>query len=58
MQHVAVAGRTGVAHYSLLTRRWKLFGNENQEKDFVVTGGLMWWRQLLIMGCYNINLKR
>ncbi|XP_043236025.1 guanine nucleotide exchange factor subunit Rich-like [Amphibalanus amphitrite] len=58
VQHVAVAGRTGVAHYSLLTRRWKLFGNENQEKDFVVTGGLMWWRQLLIMGCYNINLKR
>ena len=55
---MAVAGRTGVAHYSLLTRRWKLFGNENQEKDFVVTGGLMWWRQLLIMGCYNINLKR
>ncbi|XP_037067862.1 LOW QUALITY PROTEIN: guanine nucleotide exchange factor subunit Rich-like [Pollicipes pollicipes] len=58
VQHVAVAGRTGVAHYSLASRRWKLFGNENQEKDFVVTGGLMWWRQLLLMGCYNIAQKR
>ena len=29
-QHVAVAGRAGVALYSLATRRWKLFGNESQ----------------------------
>ena len=27
---VAVAGRTGLAHYALFTRRWKLFGNETQ----------------------------
>ena len=26
----AIAGRMGVAHYSLLSRRWKLFGNESQ----------------------------
>lgn len=37
-QNLAVAGRTGLAHYSLVTRKWKLFGNETQEKDFIVTG--------------------
>jgi hypothetical protein len=53
-ENLAVAGRTGFALYSFLTRRWKLFGNESQEKDFVVTGGLIWWGHQLIIGCYNI----
>lgn len=52
--HIAVAGRTGLAHYSLATKRWKLFGNETQEKDMVVTGGLLWWRGYIIAGCYSI----
>ncbi|CAH1993437.1 unnamed protein product [Acanthoscelides obtectus] len=52
--NVAVAGRTGLAHYSMLSRRWKLFGNETQEKDFIVAGGLLWWRDYVIMGCYSI----
>ncbi|XP_075216315.1 guanine nucleotide exchange factor subunit Rich [Lycorma delicatula] len=52
--HVAVAGRTGLAHYSLLTRRWKVFGNETQEKDMVVTGGILWWQNYIITGCYNL----
>nr|XP_023020683.1 guanine nucleotide exchange factor subunit Rich [Leptinotarsa decemlineata] len=52
--NVAVAGRTGLAHYSMLSRRWKLFGNETQEKDFIVAGGLLWWRDYLVMGCYSI----
>ncbi|KAJ8983588.1 hypothetical protein NQ317_019441 [Molorchus minor] len=38
-QNMAIAGRTGLAHYSMQTRRWKLFGNESQEKDFIVAGG-------------------
>lgn len=49
---MAVAGRTGVALYSFNTRKWKLFGNETQEKDFVVTGGLLWWNEFVIMGEY------
>ncbi|KAF5272536.1 hypothetical protein FQA39_LY07860 [Lamprigera yunnana] len=53
-QNVAIAGRTGLAHYSMFTRRWKLFGNETQEKDFIVTGGLLWWRDYIVMGCYSI----
>lgn len=69
---MAVAGRTGFAHYSMLSRKWKLFGNESQEKDFVVIGkltkkierserseniflgGLLWWRDFLILGCYSL----
>lgn len=27
---MAVAGRTGIAHYSLNSRKWKLFGNVSQ----------------------------
>lgn len=49
-----VAGRTGIAIYSLLSRKWKLFGNESQEKDFIVTGGLLWWEDFVIMGCYSL----
>ncbi|PNF21795.1 Guanine nucleotide exchange factor subunit Rich [Cryptotermes secundus] len=57
-QNLAVAGRTGLAHYSMLSRKWKLFGNETQEKDFVVTGGLLWWRDHVVMGCYSILENR
>lgn len=57
-QNLAVAGRTGLAHYSLISRKWKLFGNETQEKDFVVTGGLLWWCEHIVMGCYSILENR
>lgn len=53
-QNIAIAGRTGVALYSMVTRRWKLFGNETQEKDFAVSGGLLWWRDYVVLGCYSI----
>ncbi|XP_049537457.1 guanine nucleotide exchange factor subunit Rich [Anopheles darlingi] len=52
--NIAVAGRTGVALYAFNTRKWKLFGNETQEKDFVITGGLLWWKEFIIMGCYSL----
>ncbi|XP_072379724.1 guanine nucleotide exchange factor subunit Rich [Diabrotica undecimpunctata] len=51
---IAIAGRTGLAHYSVISRRWKLFGNETQEKDFIIAGGLLWWREYMVMGCYSI----
>ncbi|CAD0203292.1 unnamed protein product [Chrysodeixis includens] len=52
--NVCVAGRTGLALYSCAARRWKLFGNEAQEKDFVVAGGMLWWRHYVVVGCYSI----
>jgi len=53
-QHIAIAGRSGMAHYSLINRRWKLFGNETQERDFEVCGALLWWENYVVLSCYNI----
>ncbi|XP_016402740.1 RAB6A-GEF complex partner protein 1-like [Sinocyclocheilus rhinocerous] len=52
-QCVAVAGRHGFAHYSLYTRKWKLFGNVTQEQNMTVTGGLTWWDDFVVVACYN-----
>ncbi|KAG5682756.1 hypothetical protein PVAND_012089 [Polypedilum vanderplanki] len=52
--NLAVAGRTGMALYSLVTRKWKLFGNETQEKDFVVSGAILWWDNFVILGSYSL----
>ncbi|XP_029941526.1 guanine nucleotide exchange factor subunit RIC1 [Salarias fasciatus] len=52
-QCMAVAGRRGFAHYSLYTRKWKLFGNITQEQNMMVTGGLAWWNDFVVVACYN-----
>ncbi|VVD01056.1 unnamed protein product [Leptidea sinapis] len=54
-ENMCVAGRTGLAQYSRGARRWKLFGNEAHERDFVVTGGMLWWRQYVVVGCYSLT---
>ncbi|KAK2569545.1 Guanine nucleotide exchange factor subunit RIC1 [Acropora cervicornis] len=54
---LAIAGRTGMAHYSLNSRKWKLFGNVSQEQGFSCRGGLAWWRDFLIVPCYNFSLS-
>lgn len=57
--NIAVAGKSGLAHYSLFSRKWKLFGNETQERDMVVTqGGLTWWRDFICVACYNLLDQR
>ncbi|KAF7696778.1 guanine nucleotide exchange factor subunit RIC1 [Silurus meridionalis] len=52
-QCLVVAGRRGFAHYSLYTRKWKLFGNITQEQSMAVTGGLTWWNDFVVVACYN-----
>ncbi|CAB1352090.1 unnamed protein product, partial [Coregonus sp. 'balchen'] len=52
-QCIAVAGRRGFAHYSMSTRKWKLFGNITQEQNMTVTGGLVWWNGFVVVACYN-----
>ncbi|XP_038137942.1 guanine nucleotide exchange factor subunit RIC1 isoform X1 [Cyprinodon tularosa] len=54
-QCMAVAGRRGFAHYSLFTRKWKLFGNITQEQSMTVTGGLAWWKDFVVVACYNFT---
>ena len=47
-RYVAVAGRRGLAHYSVNSGRWKTFGNETAENDFQVRGGMCWYQHILV----------
>uniref|UniRef100_A0A2D4EMT6 Guanine nucleotide exchange factor subunit RIC1 n=4 Tax=Micrurus corallinus TaxID=54390 RepID=A0A2D4EMT6_MICCO len=54
-QNVAVVGKFGFAHYSLFSKKWKLFGNITQEQNMTVTGGLAWWNDFIVIACYNLS---
>lgn len=56
--HLAVAGKAGIALYFVIQKKWKLFGNELQEKDFVVTGGILWWHHHVIICNYNLSEQK
>lgn len=47
-RYVAVAGRRGLAHYSVNSGRWKTFVNETMENDFQVRGGMCWYQHILV----------
>ncbi|WFD28827.1 WD40 repeat protein [Malassezia nana] len=48
---LAVAGRRGLAHYSTVSGRWKLYENAAQAQAFRVRGGLAWFEHVLIAAC-------
>ncbi|CAG8522977.1 22493_t:CDS:10 [Cetraspora pellucida] len=54
-RYIAVAGRRGLAHYNVNSGRWKLFGNQQQEQEFAVRGGLLWFKQFLVAACENVR---
>ncbi|CAG8457736.1 2822_t:CDS:10 [Acaulospora colombiana] len=54
-RYIAIAGRRGLAHYNVSSGRWKLFGNQQQEQEFAVRGGLLWFRQILVAACENVR---
>lgn len=45
---IAIAGRRGLIHYSSTSGRWKLFADEEQEQNFTVRGGLLWFHHVLL----------
>ena len=47
-RYVAVAGRRGLAHYSVHSGRWKTFNDPEAENSFVVRGGMCWHQHVLI----------
>jgi hypothetical protein len=47
-RYVAVAGRRGLAHYSINSGRWKTFEDAQAESDFTVRGGMCWHQHVLI----------
>ena len=53
-KYLAVAGTSGFTHYSFQTRKWKIFGNADQEKEIKITGGLLWWKDFICISCYNM----
>lgn len=48
-RYVAVAGRRGLAHYSVNSGRWKTFDDLNAEDTFAVRGGMCWYQHVLIV---------
>ncbi|KAF2401425.1 RIC1-domain-containing protein [Trichodelitschia bisporula] len=47
-RYVAVAGRRGLAHYSVNSGRWKTFDDPAMESEFTVRGGMCWYQHVLI----------
>ena len=47
-RYVAIAGRRGLAHYSVSSGRWKTFDDMQAENVFVVRGGMCWYQHILI----------
>ncbi|KAF2433891.1 RIC1-domain-containing protein [Tothia fuscella] len=47
-RYVAIAGRRGLAHYSVNSGRWKMFDDPHAENEFTVRGGMCWHQHVLI----------
>ncbi|KAI5370082.1 Putative ribosome control protein [Septoria linicola] len=48
-KYVAVAGRRGLAHYSVASGRWRTFEDLQAEQEFTVRGGMCWHHHILIV---------
>ncbi|KAJ2035605.1 WD40 repeat protein [Coemansia sp. RSA 922] len=51
--HIAVAGKNGLACYSVASHKWRLFRNQQQEASISCVGGLLWYREYLIVASIN-----
>lgn len=47
-KYIAVAGRRGLAHYSVASGRWKTFDDPANENEFSVRGGMCWYQHILV----------
>ncbi|KAK2795347.1 hypothetical protein FQN50_009738 [Emmonsiellopsis sp. PD_5] len=47
-RYVAIAGRRGLAHYSVQSGRWKTFEDPKVEDSFAVQGGMCWYGHILM----------
>ncbi|KAI2826330.1 hypothetical protein CBS147321_8707 [Aspergillus niger] len=60
-RYVAIAGRRGLAHYSVNSGRWRVFEDSKIENSFAVRGGMCWYGHILIAaidndGSYELRL--
>ena len=49
-RYVAIAGRRGLAHYSVQSGRWKTFADPAIQDSFSVRGGMAWFGHVLAVG--------
>ncbi|KAG9656987.1 hypothetical protein KCU95_g8958, partial [Aureobasidium melanogenum] len=54
-RYLAVAGRRGLAHYSVGSGRWKTFEDPIAENSFTVRGGMCWWQHILVAAVESGN---
>lgn len=54
-RYVAIAGRRGLAHYSVNSGRWKTFSDAEVENSFAVHGGMCWYGHILIAAVASEN---
>jgi len=54
-RYIAVAGRRGLAHYSVNSGRWKTFDDPLMENEFTVRGGMCWYQHILIAAVESDN---
>ncbi|EXJ85898.1 hypothetical protein A1O1_06267 [Capronia coronata CBS 617.96] len=52
-RYIAIAGRRGLAHYSLQSGRWKTFAESAVENSFAVRGGMCWFNHILAVATEN-----
>ncbi|KAJ1921715.1 WD40 repeat protein [Mycoemilia scoparia] len=50
---VAVAGKSGFAHYSKISRKWQLIQNQLQEESIECRGGILWFGDFMIVSLVN-----
>ena len=48
-RYIAIAGRRGLAHYSVASGRWKTFNSPTIENSFAVRGGMTWFGHVLVV---------
>lgn len=52
-RYIAIAGRRGLAHYSVQSGRWKTFSDITVESSFAVRGGMCWFNHILAVATEN-----
>lgn len=62
-RYVAIAGKRGLAHYSVSSGRWKTFDDPAMENEFTVRGGMCWHGHILIAAVesgnsHEVRIKR
>lgn len=52
---IALAGIKGFALYSIELSKWKFFSKASNASNFSVCGDLIWWKDYLLISCFNFK---